>query len=130
LNRTLKDTLERAKGRRITIWGPSEINQDLYERGLNKIKELKSGNFKYKEVDSDFRGKAFNCFHAVIDLYIPEDGPVPTGTARGDSATFFTANHLSPFIIDTGVGRNLDWVLEKLDLKFKRDYHRRLAIRQ
>jgi len=65
---TLKFAIETKK--RVAIWGPSEITEDMYNTGLRRINHLNSGKVKYIADDREFQreGDAINCMHAISDV--------------------------------------------------------------
>lgn len=98
-NFTLKETLEFAmrpeideqdsRGniqpftRLVGMWGPFEINEKFYKKGVERKKYLESGISKYIADDRLYRKSyaAFNCYHATTDLQVgfSEGGFLGTG---------------------------------------------------
>lgn len=100
---TLQESLERcrARGQRVTMWGPYEIQPELYRRAAEQKARLERGELGWQALDKANRrnGTAVNCFHSISDLYT-ENGLLITGFARGDAASQMVVQHLQPFIID------------------------------
>jgi hypothetical protein len=102
-------------GQRISLWGPYQIERDLYERGLRQIGFLESGEVRYKLLDGGFEAnRVSNCIHAVDAV---------TGSARlqmlnysfGETASYHVVCHLAPWIIDPS--RKHPWVSDRMDLR-------------
>jgi hypothetical protein len=63
LNWTLGD------GQKVSMWGPFQIEPELYFKALEQIAHLGSGEVGYKAVDFGYRTEEVsNCIHAVSDL--------------------------------------------------------------
>ncbi len=62
-----------ATGQRVSLWGPYQVERELYDRALGQVACLESGKVCYKAVDTGwFNGSASNCIHAVSAV---ADGP-------------------------------------------------------
>jgi len=113
-NFSLEETLRRAKSLnlRITMWGPYQINEELYERAVRQEKHLKQGAIGYKALDGRFRPNvASNCFHAISDVDA-DNGLLNTGTAHGDEATLMVLNHLKRWLLRPEEVH--DWVARRM----------------
>jgi hypothetical protein len=100
-NFSLEETLRWAKSLnlRITMWGPYQIRQELYQRAVQQVKRLDQGKIAYKALDGRFRPEvASNCFHVISDIDT-DNGLLNTGTAHGDGATLMVLNHLKRWLI-------------------------------
>jgi len=117
-NRTTRDALELvvSRGRRVTRWGPYEIDRGLYERALRQI-DLLEGRVPgrkvlYKALDLGYREgdtiRALNCIHAVSDV-IREPAPLRTWTTYGDEAARKVVDHLRPWIKASAVESQEVW---------------------
>ena len=96
------------------MWGPYQINKDLYDRALKQEARLNSGLVLYKAVDRRFRpGTASNCIHAVADLDM-DNGLLHSGQGRGDAASHQVAQHLNRWIIHPE--QTHAWVASRLGL--------------
>lgn len=106
-NRTTRDALELVlgRGRRVTRWGPFEIDRGLYERALRQI-DLLEGRVPgrqvlYKALDLGYREgaevRAINCIHAVSDI-VRMPVLLRTWTAYGDEAARKVVSHLGPWV--------------------------------
>jgi hypothetical protein len=101
-------------GQRISLWGPYQIDRDLYDRAMQQIGLLQSGQVQYKAIDTGFpTDVASNCIHAVSSV---------TGGYRirvispsfGETASYYVTRRFCPWIIDCG--RKHDWVSTRLGL--------------
>src|SRR5581483_681827 len=56
-------------GQRVSMWGPFEIEQELYGRSLKQLAHLESGEVRYKAVDTLTPARTTsNCIHALTDI--------------------------------------------------------------
>ena len=113
-NLDLASSLRWAESRncRVSMWGPYQIDKELYDRAIKQEARLKSGRVLYKAIDRKFRpGMASNCIHAVSDLDT-ERGLLRSGQGRGDEASYQVAQHLRRWIIDPG--QTHAWVASRL----------------
>jgi hypothetical protein len=117
INLDLHPTLRWAwdDGQRVSMWGPYQIRRELFDQALAKLVRLRSGAVRYKTVDTGFSNdRVSNCIHAVSSLAAAEPRlhiGVPT---YGESASYFVALKLSPWIVDRH--RTHDWLLGRLGL--------------
>jgi hypothetical protein len=118
VNLSLKASLDLSKSleTRISMWGPFQIQKELYDRALRQEAKLNRRGTLWKAADGAFRqqGEAVNCFHAVSDIDT-DRGLLETGTAHGDAATEMVAQHLRRWVVDPE--RTHDWVADRLGLK-------------
>jgi hypothetical protein len=115
-NLDLPSSLRWAESRncRVSMWGPYQIDKELYDRAIKQEARLRSGRVLYKSLDRRFRpGFASNCIHAVRDLDT-DRGLLRSGQGRGDEASYQVAQHLRRWIIDPG--QTHAWVASRLDL--------------
>jgi len=115
INLDLKSSLRWAESRncRVSMWGPYQINKDLYDRAVEQEARLNSGQVLYKAVDRRFRpGTASNCIHAVADLDT-DNGLLHSGQGRGDAASRQVAQHLNRWTISA---ETHTWVASRLGL--------------
>jgi hypothetical protein len=108
-------------GYQTQMWGPFEINADLYERSVQQYWRLESaeqtGAILYKSTDGGSRdsvwageqGGAINCIHAVTDIV----GYAETGSLRGYAASAYAVQLLSPWVVSPSVQ---SWLLPQLGL--------------
>jgi hypothetical protein len=116
VNLDLNDSLKHAKamGTEVTMWGPFQIKKELYDMAIRQEERLRTGDIAYKVIDMRFRPeRATNCIHAISDIDT-ENGLLPTGTARGNDASFLVLRHLSPWIINHGDDNQ--WLAKRLEL--------------
>jgi hypothetical protein len=103
-----------SKGSHVSIWGPYQIDKQLYDRAVQQEARLNNGLVLYKALDRRFRpGTASNCIHAVADLDI-DSGLLHSGQGRGDAASRQVAQHLKRWIINPE--QNHSWVASRLGL--------------
>jgi hypothetical protein len=56
-------------GQHLSMWGPFQIEPELYFKAMQQIGRLSSGAVQYKAVDFGYRTeRVSNCIHAVSDL--------------------------------------------------------------
>lgn len=56
-------------GQKVSMWGPFQIEPELYWRSLQQASHLESGEVRYKAVDFGYpTWNTSNCIHAVSDL--------------------------------------------------------------
>src|SRR5437764_1394440 len=64
LHQTLRYAL--AEGQRVSLWGPYQIDPELFWKARQQILLLQSGQVCYKAVDSLYRtDRVSNCIHAI-----------------------------------------------------------------
>jgi hypothetical protein len=116
INLDLHSTLRWARedDQRISLWGPYQIQKELFDRALGQIVHLQSGTVTYKAVVTGFPpDRVSNCSHAVGDL-VPDSRTHLGVRSWGDSASYFVTLSLAPWIIDSR--RTHDWILPRLGL--------------
>ncbi|MHB2016729.1 MAG: hypothetical protein ACYCW6_07255 [Candidatus Xenobia bacterium] len=103
-NYSLPQTLDIAAqtGRQVGVWAPVAISPELYQRGLNRIRELNSGGIDYK-ADDNFParhgGYAINCERAVTGIVGDDDRIMvwgPPGSARALQLLASSGGFLEP----------------------------------
>jgi hypothetical protein len=115
-NLSLQDTLRwaRTMGDRLFMWGPYQINPELYRRAVAREARLQGGALQYKTVDDRYRlGIAVNCIHAVSDIDV-DSRVLDTGTERGETASQLVADYLRRWIVNPKV--TYPRVLQRLGL--------------
>jgi hypothetical protein len=85
---------------RVSVWGPYQIEGELYYRAVNRLAELQSGQVRYKANDMGHRSdKVSNCIHAVSS--ITEGLRVRIGSPGwGETASFIVLGKLRPWIVN------------------------------
>lgn len=85
---------------RVSLWGPYEVEKELYDRAMDQIALLESGQVRYKADDMGrFSKRVCNCIHAVssvaqgVRLWVAEPG-------YGQAASFAITKRFRPWIID------------------------------
>ncbi|HMC66329.1 MAG TPA: hypothetical protein VKI65_15435 [Gemmataceae bacterium] len=101
-------------GARVTMWGPFEIEKELYDRGLAQIARLQSGAVRYKAIDEKFRPDASNCIHAVSDVDTG-NGFLHVGKVWGEPASAQVVDHLRRWMIEPE--KTHPWLAKKLGLE-------------
>lgn len=101
-NMSLEESLQRCvqRGQLISMWGPYQIEPELYHRACAQKAKLDSGCIQWQAVDRRTRqaGIACNCFHAISDMWT-EQGMMHNGLARGKTASRQVVQHLGRFIL-------------------------------
>jgi hypothetical protein len=84
----------------IDLWGPYEVQIELYDRALLQISVLERGQVKYKAQDSGCRSsQASNCIHAVTTVASGYRVRIVT-PAWGEAASYYVALRLYPWYIN------------------------------
>lgn len=107
INRRYIETIESAIAKRATVcmWGPFQIQPELFERAKLRTIEIEAGLWEYSMIDLGRRYRAPNCQHMLSDLR--DDSPyLRTLLARGERGSEKVAKHLSVFIVDGSCGAN------------------------
>jgi hypothetical protein len=97
------------------VWGPYQIQKELYDRAVEQEARLKSGAVMYKAIDEDFRpAVATNCIHAVCDIDA-ESGLFQPGRVWGEPASELVLNHFRRWILDPD--KTQKWLIQRLELQ-------------
>jgi hypothetical protein len=105
----------RENGVGVSMWGPYQIEKELYDRACNRLMELESGKVRYKAIDSGFRAaRVSNCIHSLSDIAINTKRLRLGAPSWGDPASYFIAQTFRPWIIDENCLH--DWLLSPLCL--------------
>jgi hypothetical protein len=99
---------------RVSLWGPYQIDPELYCRAMRQIRLLESGQVRYKAVDSGYPSdRVSNCIHAI--------GAVAEGNrvrvlspGWGETASFSLLERFRPWIVDCS--HTHPWVASALGL--------------
>jgi hypothetical protein len=119
VNLDLRRTLEemRGQGQKVSLWGPYEIDPDLYRHVLAQKAFLESGRVGYQALDdvgeAGIIGNGTNCIHAVAEC--DERFGYPfwiCGEATGE----FMVEHLAEQGALINPNRSHDWVIPVLGL--------------
>jgi hypothetical protein len=116
VNLSLERSLQLALGnqQRISMWGPYQIDRDLYDRSVEQWRLLQSGKVKYKAIDSGFpTNRVSNCIHAVSSLVEGYRLRV-LSPSYGEVASYYVTCWLRSHIIDRN--RRHFWVSSRLGL--------------
>jgi hypothetical protein len=107
---------------RISMWGPFQIDRELYDLALCRIGHLQSGQVSYKAADSGYPAATVsNCTHAVSDIA----GTFALRTVTpgyGDVASYTIIHRLKRWIVDPQHVH--DWLNEPLRLNCYPIVHR------
>jgi hypothetical protein len=85
---------------RVSLWGPYQIDCELYRRAVNQVRLLESGRVLYKSDDLGYpTDRVTNCIHAVssitegyrVRILMP---------AWGETASYFVLREFYPWVID------------------------------
>jgi hypothetical protein len=86
---------------RVSMWGPFEIKEELYERARHQANRLESGTVRYKAVDTGYpTERVTNCIHAIGDLTMREPRIRIGRPLWGESASYMLVLHLRPWIVN------------------------------
>lgn len=101
-------------GQRIFMWGPYQINQDLYRRALAQQALLESGVVRYKAIDTGRRSdRVSNCVHAVTG--VPDGHRLRvTSLQWGETASALVTREMEPWLINPC--QTHDWLVCALGL--------------
>lgn len=99
---------------RVSLWGPYQIEPELYHRALERIEELESGTVLYKANDAGRRSDhVSNCIHAVSAIARGRR-LVVASPGWGEVASYAVLLRLEPWVIDCR--RTHDWLVSPLGL--------------
>jgi len=115
-NLGLADTLRWARdtGQRVALWGPYQIDRELFELAWAQASLLRSGTVCYKVLDAGYpTDVASNCVHAVTSVASGHQ-PRLLCPGWGAVAAHFTARLFGPWLIDCS--RQHEWVAERRGL--------------
>jgi hypothetical protein len=119
LNLDLRQTIDLlcTQGQRISLWGPFEIDPELYRNILKQKAFLESGRVGYQALDdlgeAGITGNGLNCIHALADA------DERFGSPRwnyGESAGEFTVEHLADHGAFVRPSQSHDWLISALGL--------------
>ena len=89
-----------ASADQVDVWGPYEIQKELYDRALVQNHVLDSGQVKYKALDSGYRSsRVTNCIHAVTTVASGYRVRI-VSPAWGQAASYYVALRLYSWYID------------------------------
>jgi hypothetical protein len=104
----------RATCQRVSMWGPYQIQSDLYCRALEEEALLNSGDVWYKAIDTGYPTDfACNCIHAVSSIAGGYRMRV-LSPSFGETASWYLTRRLSPWIIDCF--QRHDWIAAALGI--------------
>jgi hypothetical protein len=112
----LAETIRFALGteQRVSLWGPYQIEPDLYARAMQRVAQLNSGSVRYKANDSLYdRDRVTNCIHAV-DAITERLRVRVASPGWGDTASYVVLMKMRQSIID--MDRPHYWVASALGL--------------
>jgi hypothetical protein len=101
-NFDLETTLQfvQGQGQRVSLWGPYQIEPDLYHRAMRQIALLESGQVRYRANDTDHRtDDVSNCIHAVSSIVEGYRLRVAS-PGWGEMASHAIMKRFRPWIID------------------------------
>jgi hypothetical protein len=112
LHPTLRYAL--GEGERVSLWGPFQIQPDLYARAVNQVRLLDSGQVAYKANDIGYpTDRVSNCIHAIMGVADGHRAHVAI-PGWGETGSYFLVRDLSSFMVDPG--RVHPWVVSALGL--------------
>jgi hypothetical protein len=101
-------------GERVSLWGPFQIDRDLYRRAVARQCVLESGQVEYKALDFGYPvDRASNCFHAVSSV-VGGNRLHIAPLAWGETASFRVLREFRPWIINPCATH--PWVAQALGL--------------
>jgi hypothetical protein len=101
---------------RISMWGPYQIDKELFDLALHQIEHLQTDRVRYKAVDTGFgRQRVSNCIHAVSDLAVDSPRLRIGSPGWGEAASFFIARSFSRWLVDPC--HTHDWLIDCLGLR-------------
>lgn len=116
-NFRLDETLDIAQRNdaRVSLWGPYQIEPELFERARDRVAELESGQVRYKMNDTGRRSaRVCNCIHAISA--IDSGGRLRVLSPDwGEEASFTILQRQRRWIIDTQTTH--DWLIYPLGLQ-------------
>lgn len=98
LHSTLRYVLDNKE--RVSMWGPYEVDEELFRKAADQLALLNSGQVRYKAVDiGRLSNRVSNCIHALTSavrgvqphVFIP---------AWGETASFVVLQHYRRWIVD------------------------------
>lgn len=115
VNLQLAQTLDWARTHRQTValWGPYEIQPELYRRAVARVQLLESGRMSYNVIEASRRPNAVDCIHAVSGVDV-DPGLLHTRRAHGELASYLVLHHLCRWVINPCATH--DWLLPRLGL--------------
>jgi hypothetical protein len=109
---TLRHVL--SEGERVSVWGPYQINRDLYLKALAQKQLLESGQVRYKANDIGYPTDCVsNCIHAISSIVEGHRLHVVI-PSWGETASYYIQRQLMPWIIEPC--RTHPWVASALGL--------------
>lgn len=85
---------------RLSLWGPYQVEPDLYRRALREIARLNSGQMRYKANDTLFPAwRVSNCIHALSDV-VGRPGLYVGSPGWGEVASYAVLLTMRPWILD------------------------------
>jgi hypothetical protein len=98
LHSTLRYVLQNDE--RVSMWGPYQIEADLYQRALRQYEMLMSGSVRYKANDAGYCSDCVsNCIHAVSG--VAEEARVHVlSPGWGEPASYLVLQRFKPWMLD------------------------------
>jgi hypothetical protein len=98
LHTTLRYVLD--SDERVSLWGPYQIDRNLFLQAQAQVRLLESGQVRYKAVDSGFSSdRVSNCIHAVSSISEGHRLHV-LSPSWGETASFFVLEEMAPWVLD------------------------------
>ncbi len=117
VNLSLHQSLAWAQGdcQRISMWGPYQIQKELFDRALCQVARLQSGAVSYKAINlCRFTDQVTNCVHAISNLSTDSTRLHCGFPGWGESASYLIVLNLAPWILDHH--QTHDWLIGRLGL--------------
>jgi hypothetical protein len=98
LHTTLRYVLD--GDQRVSLWGPYQIDRNLFLGAQAQARLLESGRVRYKAFDAGFSSdRVSNCIHAVSSITEGHRLQV-LSHSWGETASFFVLEEMAPWVLD------------------------------
>jgi hypothetical protein len=112
LHETIKLVL--CEKERVSLWGPFQIEQELFDRARDQVALLESGRVRYKALDSGHRSdRVSNCIHALGSCAEGRRVRI-LSPGFGETASWIITNRFRPWLVDPA--HTHEWVFAYLKL--------------
>src|SRR5690606_15226789 len=98
LHSTMRYVLD--NGERVSMWGPYEVDEELFVLAADQLDLLNSGQVRYKAVDlGRLSNRVNNCIHSLTAVVRGVE-PHVIIPAWGETASYVVVRHYRPWILD------------------------------
>jgi hypothetical protein len=89
-----------SNGARVSMWGPYQIDPDLYHRAVQQVARLQSGQLRYKADDTGWPARRVsNCIHALSEV-VNRPLLLVASPGWGEMASHYVLREMRPWILD------------------------------